>query len=231
VRRQSFRDGLLLLLLLVVDRWAVGLPAARPSARPDLPFWWATSARRALEPFRPPDCPSSSHSPHPHLSLLLPRAMPPSGLRLLRQLVYLAVPVLLVRYLFFGPSQPTSSAAGKTTASQLLASRNANKGAGIQAHGVIDRLRADKGALDVHRFPFLQSRMGRDDRPDLFDAQIALGVADYWERFSKPWITGQETAHLDAQVVRGAIDELLSFNGWVTVRDLLGPRAPRVRKN
>lgn len=144
--------------------------------------------------------------------------MPPFGLRLVRQLLYLALPVLLLRYLFFS-SASSSSASTRTTPQALLASRNANKGAGIQAHGVIDRLRADR-SLDVHKYPFLQSRRGRDDRPDIFDAQIALGVSDYWERFSKPWITGSETAHLDAQVVRGAIDELLSFNGWVTVRPL-----------
>lgn len=137
--------------------------------------------------------------------------MPPSGLRLARQIGSVVLGLVVLRYLFFSPSADSTS----SPSVQSLRSSNAHKG--IQAHGVIDRLRADKGALDVHRFPFLQSRIGRDDRPDLFDAQIAAGVADYWDRFSKPWITGHETAHLDAQVVRGAIDELLSFNGWVTV--------------
>ena len=57
---------------------------------------------------------------------------------------------------------------------------------------------------------------GRDDRPDLFDEQISLGVADYWERWQKPFITGPDS-HDDVQIVRGAIDDLLSFNGWVAV--------------
>lgn len=52
----------------------------------------------------------------------------------------------------------------------------------------------------------------------MFDEQISLGVSDYWERFQKPWITSAETAHHDAQVVRNAIDDLLTFNGWVAVR-------------
>jgi hypothetical protein len=85
----------------------------------------------------------------------------------------------------------------------------------IQSPGVIERvLLADK-YLDVHKYPFLQHREGRDDRPDLFDAEVNDGIADYWNRFQKPFITGKDTAHLDQQVVRGAIDDLLSFNGWV----------------
>lgn len=104
--------------------------------------------------------------------------------------------ILLLRALIF-PSGPDTS---KKT---------------IQSHGVIERvLLADK-YLDVHKYPFLQHREGRDDRPDLFDYEVNSGVSDYWTRFQKPFITGKDTAHLDQQVVRGAIDDLLSFNGWV----------------
>lgn len=69
--------------------------------------------------------------------------------------------------------------------------------------------------LDVHKYPFLQQRSGRDERDDLFDKEVNDGVMDFWTSFQKPFITGSETAHLDQQVVRGAIDDLLSFNGWV----------------
>jgi len=69
--------------------------------------------------------------------------------------------------------------------------------------------------LDVSKYPFLQSRQGRDDRPDLFDREVTGGILDFWTRFQKPFITGKETAHLDTQVMRGVVDDLLQFNGWV----------------
>lgn len=85
----------------------------------------------------------------------------------------------------------------------------------IQSHGVLERvLMADK-YLDVQKNPFLQSRQGRDDRPDLFDLEVNDGILDFWTRFQKPFITGKDTAHTDTQVMRAAIDDLLSFNGWV----------------
>ena len=45
--------------------------------------------------------------------------------------------------------------------------------------------RSDK-QLDARKLQFLQVRMGRDDRPDLFSNIIDDGVQDYWERFQKP---------------------------------------------
>ena len=69
--------------------------------------------------------------------------------------------------------------------------------------------------LDVSKYPFLQSRQGRDDRPDLFDMEVTDGILDFWTRFQKPFITAKDTAHLDTQVMRSVVDDLLQFNGWV----------------
>lgn len=104
--------------------------------------------------------------------------------------------ILLLRSLFF-PSKPSHSA---------------NE---IQSHGVIERFLLNDRYLDVHKYPFLQHREGRDNRPDLFDGEVNDGIMDYWTRFQKPFISSKDTSHLDQQVVRGAIDDLLSFNGWV----------------
>ncbi|GAA5832629.1 hypothetical protein JCM11251_001392 [Rhodosporidiobolus azoricus] len=69
-------------------------------------------------------------------------------------------------------------------------------------------------SLDTRKYPFLQSRINRDETHDVFDNDIYAGMTDFWTRFQKPFMTGSETTHLDEQVVRGAIDELLGFNGW-----------------
>jgi hypothetical protein len=69
-------------------------------------------------------------------------------------------------------------------------------------------------SLDTRKYPFLQSRINRDETHDVFDNDIYAGIGDFWTRFQKPFMTGSETTHLDEQVVRGAIDELLGFNGW-----------------
>ncbi|KAG0659798.1 Cryptococcal mannosyltransferase 1 [Rhodotorula mucilaginosa] len=69
-------------------------------------------------------------------------------------------------------------------------------------------------ALDTRKYSFLQSRIDRDETHDVFDNDIQAGMQDFWSRFQKPFMTGPETVHLDEQVVRGAIDELLGFNGW-----------------
>ncbi|OAX41798.1 hypothetical protein K503DRAFT_863589 [Rhizopogon vinicolor AM-OR11-026] len=57
--------------------------------------------------------------------------------------------------------------------------------------------------------------MGRDFRKDIFDDIITNGVADYWNRFQMPLITGKDTAHTDLQNVLTAVESLLSLNGWV----------------
>ncbi|WRT70569.1 uncharacterized protein IL334_007567 [Kwoniella shivajii] len=85
----------------------------------------------------------------------------------------------------------------------------------IQSHGVFERVLLNDKYLDVSKYPFLQSRQGRDDRPDMFDQEVSEGLLDFWTRFQKPFITGKDTAHLDTQVMRTVIDDLLQFNGWV----------------
>ncbi|TYJ55251.1 hypothetical protein B9479_004081 [Cryptococcus floricola] len=85
----------------------------------------------------------------------------------------------------------------------------------IQSHGVLERVLMSDKYLDVAKYPFLQSRQGRDDRTSLFDEEVKEGVLDYWTRFEKPFITDKATAHLDTQVMRTVIDDLLKFHGWV----------------
>lgn len=70
-------------------------------------------------------------------------------------------------------------------------------------------------SLDVAKYPFLQNRQGRDNRPDLFDYEVRNGILDFWTRFQKPFITAKDTAHLDTQIMRSVVDDLLKFNGWV----------------
>ncbi|KAL7422717.1 hypothetical protein Q5752_002009 [Cryptotrichosporon argae] len=102
--------------------------------------------------------------------------------------------VLILRALFF-PSRSTAEE--------------------IQSHGVLERVLVSERDLDVSKYPFLQSRQGRDDRPDLFDEEVTDGIWDFWTRYQKPFITNKDTAHLDTQVMRSVIDDLLQFNGWV----------------
>lgn len=130
----------------------------------------------------------------------MPITISPSQQRLGIRLVLGFAGLLVLRSLFF-PSSSRSSSDGN---------RN------IQSHGVLERVLLTEKYLDVHKYPFLQHRQGRDDRWDLFDDQVKDGLDDFWQRFQKPFVTGKDTAHLDQQVVRGAIDDLFSFNGWVT---------------
>ncbi|KAG8993188.1 Cryptococcal mannosyltransferase 1 [Tulasnella sp. 427] len=85
----------------------------------------------------------------------------------------------------------------------------------IREHNVLERVTLADKTLDVQRHPFLQARMGRDDRDDLLSGWVKNGLRDYWERMQLPFITSPETSHMDTQVVRSAIDDLLSLNGWV----------------
>ncbi|KZS95223.1 hypothetical protein SISNIDRAFT_452572 [Sistotremastrum niveocremeum HHB9708] len=86
----------------------------------------------------------------------------------------------------------------------------------IKQHGVFERItRGIDKTLDPQRNSFLQSRVGRDESYDLLKGVINDGVTDYWERFQKPFITGYDTSHVDHQIVRTAMEDLLSLNGWV----------------
>ena len=56
----------------------------------------------------------------------------------------------------------------------------------IQKHGVLDLVTRGEKGLDARKHKFLQVRMGRDERPDLFTDTVDDGIIDYWERFQKP---------------------------------------------
>ncbi|KXN85177.1 hypothetical protein AN958_11599 [Leucoagaricus sp. SymC.cos] len=123
--------------------------------------------------------------------------MPPIRLRVLRIAALLAVG-FAVRLLFFSSSPAKSSQSNQ-----------------IEEYNFIERAtRADK-SLDVQRHPFLQARLGRDERDDIFNSLIYDGMMDYWTRLQLPFIQNRDTASRDAQHVFSAIDELLSLNGWV----------------
>ncbi|KIJ37578.1 hypothetical protein M422DRAFT_50381 [Sphaerobolus stellatus SS14] len=98
-------------------------------------------------------------------------------------------------------------------------SSNHGTGNEIRGHNVLERVvsRSDK-VLDVHKHPFLQARLGRDEFEDVFTDIIKSGVDDFWERFQKPFILGSDTSHLDTQIVRSGIEELLALNGWVAAQ-------------
>lgn len=55
----------------------------------------------------------------------------------------------------------------------------------IKKHGVLDLVSPEK-SLDARKHQFLQVRLGRDEREDLFSDTVRDGVLDYWERFQKP---------------------------------------------
>ncbi|KAI6014498.1 glycosyltransferase family 69 protein [Pisolithus microcarpus] len=84
-----------------------------------------------------------------------------------------------------------------------------------RGYNVLERVTGVDRSLNVQKHKFLQARVGRDERHDIFDDLITDGVRDYWSRFQLPTIKGKDTAHGDAQNVLGAVENLLSLNGWV----------------
>lgn len=56
----------------------------------------------------------------------------------------------------------------------------------IVEHNFIERATRPDKSLNVQRHHFLQSRMGRDERDDMFSALVQDGARDYWERFQLP---------------------------------------------
>ncbi|KAJ7725967.1 glycosyltransferase family 69 protein [Mycena metata] len=119
--------------------------------------------------------------------------------RSLSRVFFIAVCAFVVRWIFF--SSPTSAAG--------YASHQ------IKEHNFIERATRPDKSLNVQKHQFLQARMGRDERDELMGAQIRNGVDDYWERFQMPYMVSKDTSSMDAQHVVGAIDQLLSLNGWV----------------
>jgi hypothetical protein len=79
------------------------------------------------------------------------------------------------RYVFF----PSSSSASPSS----FGSSHSHE---IQGHNFLEKAtRADK-TLNVQKHPFLQARMGRDERPELMGNVVQNGMRDYWERFQLP---------------------------------------------
>jgi len=56
----------------------------------------------------------------------------------------------------------------------------------FEAYNVFERVTGVDKVLNVRKHKFLQARMGRDVRNDIFDDIIANGVEDYWNRFQMP---------------------------------------------
>ena len=56
----------------------------------------------------------------------------------------------------------------------------------IRKQNVLDFVTGADKQLDARKLQFLQARVGRDERPDIFSGVIDDGVQDYWERFQKP---------------------------------------------
>lgn len=56
----------------------------------------------------------------------------------------------------------------------------------IKEHSFIERATRSDKSLNVQRYPFLQARFGRDERPDIFDDLIYGGMLDYWTRLQLP---------------------------------------------
>ncbi|KAJ7471745.1 glycosyltransferase family 69 protein [Mycena latifolia] len=120
--------------------------------------------------------------------------------RSLSRVAFIAACAFVVRWLFFSSSSTTASS---------YASHQ------IQEHNFIERATRPDKSLNVHKHQFLQARMGRDERDELMGDVIRNGVDDYWERFQMPYMVSKDTSSMDAQHVVGAIDQLLSLNGWV----------------
>ncbi|KAK7681993.1 hypothetical protein QCA50_014957 [Cerrena zonata] len=115
---------------------------------------------------------------------------------------------LFVRLFIFSPSSPASSVTSK-----FYTAADPQE---IQKQGVLDLVTGKEKGLDARKHTFLQVRLGRDEREDLFSDVIRDGVVDYWERFQKPYINGHDTSHMDSQAVLSSIEQLLTLNGWVT---------------
>ena len=85
---------------------------------------------------------------------------------------------LFVRLFIFSPSSPAASVTSKFY--------YASDPQEIQKQGVLDLVTGKEKALDARKHTFVQVRLGRDEREDLFSDVIRDGVLDYWDRFQKP---------------------------------------------
>ena len=64
--------------------------------------------------------------------------------------------------------------------------RSARSEQQIQKQGVLDLVTRGEKVLDARKHKFLQVRVGRDERPDLFSETIDDGIQDFWDRYQKP---------------------------------------------
>ena|ERR1700761_3217299 len=99
--------------------------------------------------------------------------MIPLRRRSLSRVFFIAACAFVVRWLFF--SSPSSSALEAGAATHH-----------IKEHNFIERATRPDKSLNVQRHPFLQARMGRDERDELMGEVIRNGADDYWERFQLP---------------------------------------------
>ncbi|KAF7326416.1 Glycosyltransferase family 69 protein [Mycena venus] len=120
--------------------------------------------------------------------------------RSLSRVFFIAACAFVVRWLFFSSSSASAASYGSHQ---------------IKEHNFIERATRPDKSLNVQKHPFLQARMGRDERDELMGTEIRNGEDDYWERFQMPYMANRDTSAMDAQHVVGAIDQLLSLNGWV----------------
>jgi hypothetical protein len=93
---------------------------------------------------------------------------------LIRILLFLGC-ILLLR-VFVSPSSSTPS----------VSSFYGSDPQEIQKQGVLDLVTRGEKLLDARKHKFLQVRIGRDERSDLFSDTIQDGITDYWERYQKP---------------------------------------------
>lgn len=91
--------------------------------------------------------------------------------RSLTRVFWVVALAILVRLLFFSDS--------RTRPNHVQAPE-------IRRQGVLDLVGARNDRLDVQKHDFLQVRIGRDEREDLFTEVIRDGVDDFWDRFQKP---------------------------------------------
>ncbi|KAK7018547.1 glycosyltransferase family 69 protein [Favolaschia claudopus] len=123
-----------------------------------------------------------------------------SSFKCLSRVFFIAAFAFVVRWFFFSSSSASATRYGSHQ---------------IKEHNFIERATRPDKSLNVQKHPFLQARMGRDERDELMGTEIRNGEQDYWERFQMPYMMSKDTSSMDAQHVVGAIDQLLSLNGWV----------------
>lgn len=92
------------------------------------------------------------------------------------RLLFIAGFLLFIRLVVFSPSSPASNLTGSFYNTDPLE---------IQKQGVLDLVTRER-SLDARKHKFLQARLGRDEREDIFSNVVNDGLEDYWNRFQKP---------------------------------------------